>query len=119
MIKNLFFNSRDEALRINIHNVVYFEGDGGCTNVVSMNGLRSCVGLNLRAMEETLATQLGENSKMFLRIGKRYIVNSQFIYQIRVVKQELILSDQSTFAFHLSVSREALRKLKILVTTPR
>lgn len=119
MIKNLFFNSRDEALRVNIQNIVFFEGDGGCTYVVSANKLRSYVGINLRTMEDALAQQLGENSKAFLRIGKRYIINSKYIYQIKVVKQQLILSDQSTFAFQLNVSREALRKLKQLLTTTK
>ena len=48
MIKNLYFNSRDELLRVNIDNVVFFEGDGGYTDIVSANELRSCVGMNLR-----------------------------------------------------------------------
>lgn len=119
MVNNLFFNSRDELLMVNINNVVFFEGDGGCTYIVSTNKLRSCVGMNLRTMQDTLATQLGEGARTFLRIGKRYIVNSKYIYQIKVIKQQLILSDQSTFAFQLSVSREALRKLKLLLTTTK
>ena len=109
MVKNLFFNSRDEALRVNIDNIVYFEGDGGCTYIVSANKLRSCVGMNLRTMEATLAQQLGENSRMFLRIGKRFIINIKYIYQIKVIKQQLILSDQLNFAYQLSASHEALR----------
>ena len=117
MVKHLFFNSRDEVLMVNIDNLVFFEGDGGCTYLVSVNKMRSCVGMNLRTMEEHLAKQLGENAKMFLRIGKRYIINRKYIYQVRVVKQQLILSDQSNFAFQLNASREALRKLKMLVTT--
>ena len=119
MITKLFFNSRDEVLMVNINNIVFFEGDGGCTYVVSVNKLRSCVGMNLRTMQDTLAQQLGENAKMFLRIGKRYIINSKYIYQIKVVKQQLILSDQSTFAFQLNASHEALRKLKMLMTTTK
>jgi len=119
MIKNLYFNSRDELLRINIDNVVFFEGDGGYTDIVSANELRSCVGMNLRTMEDTLAKQLGENASVFLRIGKRYIINRKYIYQVKVFKQQLILSDQSTFTFKLTASREALRKLKMLLTSSK
>jgi len=119
MIKYLFFNSRDEVLRVNIDNIVFFEGDGGLTHIVSVNKLRSCVGMNLHTMEETLAGQLGENANVFLRIGKRYIINSRYIYQIKVNKQQLILSDQYNFTFQLNASREALRKLKQLITTPK
>lgn len=119
MIKNLFFNSRDEVLRVNIDNIVFFEGDGGYTYIVSKNKLRSCVGMNLRTMEEALARQLGEDAKGFLRIGKRFIINSKYIYQVKVIKQQLILSDQSTFSFQVNASREALRKLKLLLTSHR
>lgn len=117
MPKRLFFNSRDEVLIVNIDNIVFFEGDGGYTYLVSANKLKSCVGMNLKTVEENLAKQLGDSAKMFLRIGKRYIINRRFIYQVRVVKQQLILSDQSTFCFQLNASREALRKLKLLITT--
>ena len=117
MVKKLFFNSRDEVLMVNIDNLVFFEGDGGYTYLVSVNKQRSCVGMNLRSMEENLAKQLGENAKMFLRIGKRFIINRKYIYHIKVVKQQLILSDQATFCFQLNASREALRKLKMLVTS--
>ena len=117
MIKTLYFNSRDEVLMVNIDNLVFFEGDGGCTYLVSVNKQRSCVGMNLREMEENLAKQMGDDAKIFLRIGKRYIINRKYIYHVKVVKQQLILSDQSIFAFQLNASREALRKLKILITS--
>ena len=50
-----------------------------------------------------------------MRIGKSLIVNTLFIYRINIIKQKLILSDCEHFAFELSVSKEALKKVKEIV----
>jgi len=62
-----------------------------------------------------LATQLGENAKHFLRIGKRFIVNMNYIYQVDIQKQVLMLSDNERFLFQMPVSKEALKAVKELV----
>ena len=71
--------------------------------------------LNLAHTEEALATQLGSNAKNFMRIGKRFIVNMNYIYQIDIQKQILLLSDYEHFLFQLPVSKEALKAVKDLV----
>ena len=73
--------------------------------------------MNLGEMESALATQLGEDSKQFMRIGKRFIINLQYVYPINVLKQQLILSDYDHFAFQVSISKDALRKMKELMLT--
>ena len=47
-----------------------------------------------------------------MRIGKRFIINMNYIYQVNVAKQVLVLSDFQTFAFQIPVSKEALKKVK-------
>lgn len=108
----LFFNSRDELLRIDITKIVYFESDGNYTNIILSNKLRGIVCLNLLQTEKALAERLKEKSRCFARIGKRYIINLNYVYLINTIKQRLVLSDYSTFAFQLEISREALKKLK-------
>jgi hypothetical protein len=39
----------------------------------------------------------------------------QYVYSINVLKQQLILSDYDHFAFQVSISKEALRKMKELM----
>jgi len=51
----------------------------------------------------------------FMRIGKRYIVNMQHIYQIDTLKQLLTLSDGSSFVFQLPMSKEALKQVKAIL----
>ncbi len=71
--------------------------------------------MNLAHMEQLLAEQLGERRVMFVRVGRRYIVNMNFLYTITPAKQRLVLSDTSTFAYQLEVSKDALVKMKQLV----
>ena len=111
----IFFNSRDELQRIDVSKIVYFEADGNYTDIVMVNKLRAAVCMNLGEMEKMLASQLGEESRTFMRIGKRFIINMQYVYQINVLKQHLILSDYDHFAFQVSISKEALKKMKELM----
>ena len=71
--------------------------------------------MNLGEMEKALASQLGPVSTIFIRIGKRYIVNRNFIYKLNIQKQMLVLSDLMHFAFQLSISKEALKNMKQLL----
>jgi DNA-binding LytR/AlgR family response regulator len=111
----LYFNTRDELNRIDVAKIVYFEADGNYTDVVMVNKLRAAICMNLGEMEKTLAQQLAPEDNTFMRIGKRFIVNMRYIYQINVLKQQLILSDYDHFAFQISISKEALRKVKDLM----
>lgn len=111
----IYFNSRDELSRIDIDKIAYIEGDGNYTNVVMTNKLKVVLGMNLTQMEKTLAERLGNRAAMFMRIGKRFIINMNYVFQVNVAKQRLVLSDLQGFAFQLPVSKEALKKIKELV----
>lgn len=111
----IYFNSRDELIRLPIANIVYFEADGNYTYAVTTNEMRISIGLNLGNMEKALATQLGDSAKTFIRIGKRFIVNRRYIFNINVLRQSLALSDFAHFAFKIPVSKDALRNLKKLL----
>ena len=58
----ILFNSRDEMLRLDVRNIVYFEADGNYTSVVLANKLRCSVGMNLGQMQKTLVDQMGDTS---------------------------------------------------------
>ena len=111
----MFFNSRDELQRIEVSKIVYFEADGNYTDIVMVNKLRASICMNLGEMEKAIAAQIGDRANMFMRIGKRFIINMKYVYSINVLKQQLILSDYDHFAFQLSLSKEALKKMKELM----
>ena len=108
----IYFNSRDSLIRIDVSKIVYFEGDGNYTHLVTANKVKSCLTINLSHTEEALAEQIGEHAKRFMRIGKRFIINMRYVYQINVLKQQLVLSDYDHFAFQVNISKDALRKMK-------
>ena len=111
----IYFNSRDKLIRLDVPKIVYFEGDGNYTYIVTANKQKVCVTMNLAHTEEALAAQLGDNAKQFMRIGKRFIINMNYIYQVDILKQMLMLSDYEHFLFQLPVSKEALKAVKDLV----
>lgn len=114
--RSIFFNSRDELLRVNLSAVVYFEADGNYTRFVSVNGLTSLVCMNLGNMERLLSLRFKDAPGSFVRIGKRFILNLNYIYSINTLKQELVLSDQQSFSLSLSLSKAALKALKDLIS---
>ena len=114
--KTIYFNSRDELLRVDLSSVVYFEADGNYTKFISVNGLTSIVCMNLGKMEELLSLRFKDMPGTFVRIGKRYIVNMRHVYKINTLKQELTLSDQTSFTMTLNISKVALKALKELIS---
>lgn len=108
----LHLNSRDEFFRIDISKIIYFEADGNYTNIVTANGHRSVICMNLSQMQQVLSDSLKESAHIFARIGKKHIVNHVYIFQISVQRQKLILSDGDRFTYTLDVSKEALKRLK-------
>ncbi len=115
MKKNyLYLNSRDELLRMDISKIVYFEADGNYTTIVLCNGLKGVFSVNLAKMQKVLADRLKEQAEIFIRVGKKYIINNTYVYRINLSQQRLTLSDGEGFVFNLDISRDALKNLKEL-----
>lgn len=112
--KHLFLNSRDEMYRVDISRIAYFEADGNYTKFVMCNGLQGIVCMNLTQMKDVLSERLGETASVFVRIGKSYIINITYVFQIAILRQRLVLSDGLTFNYQLALSKDALRKLRSL-----
>lgn len=111
----LYINTRDELLRIDCSKIVYMEGDGNYTNIVLINKQKSSVCMNLSDMQRLISESLRERASIFARVGKRFIINLNFVYQINVLRQALTVTDGIHFAFQLGISKEALRQLKTLM----
>lgn len=113
----LLFNTRDEMLRVSLKHVVYFEADGNYTHIHFSNGAKATLLYSLSKMEQVIDEKLKGQLQPFIRIGKRYIVNSSCIFQINILKQKLLLTSFDTpQLFTLTVSKDALKSLKDLYT---
>ncbi len=116
-LKYLYLNSRDEFYRVDFSKIVYFESDANYTNFILSNKLKGCVLMNLMQIQEMLSKNLKEQASIFARIGRRFIINLNYVYRIEVVRQRLTLSDGDRFAYQLPVSKDALRRLKEMYVT--
>lgn len=74
------------------------------------------VGISLGRTEELLALRSMDMPATFARVGKRFIVNLNYIYKINTLKQTLVLSDQRTFSYEVGISKIALKALKELIS---
>lgn len=111
----LYINTRDELLRIDCSKIVYMEGDGNYTHIVLVNKMKASVCMNLSEMQRLISENLRERASIFARVGKRFIVNLNFVYQINILRQSLTVTDGVHFAFQLGISKEALRQLKTIM----
>lgn len=82
---------------------------------MSINKIKSTLAMNLTQTEHHLARSLKKNASLFMRVGKRFIINTEYIYSINTLRRFVILSDGRTFAFRMEVSKEAVRKIRDIV----
>ena len=81
----LYLNTRNELIRLDCSKIVYMEGDGNYTNIVLVNKQKVAVCMNLSNMQQFISESLRERASIFARIGKRFIVNLNFIYKVTSV----------------------------------
>ena len=117
MNEYLYLNSRDELYKIDITRIVFFEADGNYTVFTLCNGQKGSVGMNRAQMQKLIAENLSDSAATFARIGKRHIINMNYVFHISLLEQRLTLSDGASFAYDLDISKEALKKLKDIYTT--
>lgn len=108
----LYLNSQNEMYRIRLSDVVFFESSGNYTEINLVNGSKSLLCMNLAKMHSLVIAALKDKAPLFPRIGKRYLVNMQYVYHVNILQQNLQLTDQKTFMYNLSLSKEALKSLK-------
>ncbi len=104
-----------ELLRFPVNRLVYIESDGNYSYVVTHDGRKSLVSMQLGQLEDILNSQLGADVTNIVRLGRGLIVNTDYVHQIDISKQRLILSDCQSCWHELSASRIALTQLKILI----
>lgn len=111
----LLFNTRDELVRVSLRHVVYFEADGNYTQIFFKNGQKVTILYSLAKLEALLDETLRGKKQPFIRIGKRYIINSASVFHINTLRQRLVLTNFDTSnVYTLSVSKEALKSLTLL-----
>ncbi len=112
-VSHIIFNNRNELIRINPFKVVYYEAYGNYSYAVFTNGVKVILPVGLTDLQQILLRELKERACIFLHIGRRFIVNTEFVVKVCVPKQQLTLCDMvSNTIYNLPISKEALKKIK-------
>lgn len=112
-VSHIIFNNRNELIRINPFKVVYYEAYGNYSYAVFTNGVKVILPVGLTDLQQILVRELKERARIFLHIGRRFIVNTEFVVKVCVPKQQLTLCDMvSNTRYNLPISKEALKKIK-------
>lgn len=115
-VATLYFNTRDDLLRVDLRKVAYFKADRNYTDVFFMNEFHLTLPTNLHNIENMLNDdRIRGKIVPFVRIGRSFIVNLSMIMHINIIRQELVLSDvMAPKVFRLPISKDALKELKDL-----
>ena len=105
-------STSNDLVRIAPDRIVYISSDGNYSTLIQADGDIRMLSFQLGQIEKMIASQLGVEGNIFIRIGKSLIINRSYIYYINVPKQKLVLSDVETVNHTVTASREALKQLK-------
>lgn len=111
----LYLNTRNELIRLDCSKIVYMEGDGNYTSIILVNKQKVTICMNLSRMQQFISESLRERASFFARVGKRFIINLNYVYKVQPLLQSLVVTDGVNFTFQLGVSKEALKQLKELL----
>ena len=112
MKQYLIISTSNDLVRIAPDRIVYISSDGNYSTLIQADGDIRMLSFQLGQIEKMIASQLGVEGNIFIRIGKSLIINRSYIYYINVPKQKLVLSDVETVNHAVTASREALKQLK-------
>lgn len=115
MKRQLVISTSIDLVRIAPEKIVYIASDGNYSTLVQADNEVRMLSFQLGQIEKMIASQLGSEGNVFIRIGKSLIINSSYIYYINIPKQKLILSDVASFNHMVTASKEALKQLKDLL----
>lgn len=115
MARHLYFNNRDEFYRIGLDQIVFFEADKNYTFMQLVSGQKLAFTFSLQKMQKYLGDCLGDDARMFARIGKSHIINLTYIYNIDLTKRVLrLMTPGNATIYTLKMSYDALRNLRSL-----
>lgn len=111
----LCINSRDELFILDLEKVVYMQANGNYTRIVYNEGMQVMVTLGLSKLEGMIKMVVPKDVQSpFVRLGRSYIINQDYLAHIDVLKQRLTLSDCQTHRHVLEMPKALLKAYKDL-----
>lgn len=111
-MKKVCVNTRDELLIMDLDRVAFFQANGNYTRLTYISGQVLVLNTGLSGVEKILVNAIPKGKSSFVRLGRSLIINEEFLSNINLLKQYLVLSDLDNHNFKLTVPKHLLKLLK-------
>lgn len=111
-MKKVCINTRDELLILDLDKIAYFQANGNYTRLTYISGQALALNMGLSGVEKLLSATLAKGTSSFVRLGRSLIINENYLSNINLLKQYLVLSDIESHQHKLPVSKALLKLLK-------
>lgn len=116
MEEYLIISNTNFMLRVAAQQIAYVCSEGSYCVLRLIDGDEYTFSFNLAVFEKKIVEQLPVGAHSFARVGRNYIINSQYIFSINTNTAELVLYAQGfKEKFLLHVSKEPLKQLKTIL----
>ena len=105
-MRSIVFSRRNELLRVPLKKAMFFESYGNYCYGVFPNKQKVMLPVGLAQVEQLICSEPEVGQPVFIRIGKRFIVNTDIIVQVNISSQRLVLT--MTGSYCLTRSADAL-----------
>lgn len=110
MDHKLCFSIYGELYVVDLERVMYFEADDHYTHVYYASGVHFMIPFGLSKVETAVDNRLAENT-FFMRLGRKYIVNTRRVFHVNAIKQIALLVDDHNNNYTLRLPKSVLRDL--------
>jgi DNA-binding LytR/AlgR family response regulator len=117
-MRKLCLTSRDELIIIDLRKVAYMEADGNYTSVFMIDGMKIMLSFGLGKMEDYLKGSMDlDEPSPFTRLGRKLIINENYLFRISITRQKLVLSDQISHSYVIPLAKNLLKAYKEVIAS--
>lgn len=111
---NLYFNNRDELIRIDTDLVAAIQANGNYSRVVYITKREFMLTHGISKLESVFQGSNDKRNK-FVRLGRSFIINHAYFQKIDMIKQQLILCDGDKNEIRITLPKQILKSYKTAI----
>lgn len=110
-MSKIFFNTRDEMICIDGQLIAYCKASGNYSSIKLITGKEMVLTQTLSKVMKMLE-EPGKVNGRFIRVGRSFIINQDYVHKIIIIQQKLILSDGLEWTLEIEMSKSNLKFLQ-------